>query len=420
MGIAMNKYVVRQPIKTADGDIYGYEILFQTDGEELYNNSTEDALAADTISGFLMQNTDKIFTDKQVFITFTPRLLFRNTPQIFDSRQLVIQIEDNILVNPLANVLIKRYRGQGYSFAINDFQFSPRHFSMMEFVDYIKVKVKYTEDEKERASLENILRMASGFKKKTIGTGIDTEKDYQMAKELGVDLIEGHYMSEVLKRRSGKMDYLQGNFFQLVVEVTKDEPDVEEIETIIARDASLSFALLKLVNSAYFALRRKTSSIRQAIMTLGIGQLKQWIYLLSMKEGDDKESEEVLRLSFLRANFCSRLTAFTKNLPISSAEAYMMGMFSTLEFMVNSPMDEVLNEIPIRDEIKDALLKQEGPCGQLYELVLSYEKANWAKINEFARELEIPANAIAQVYIDCVEEVNGIWTSLTTAWGEDE
>lgn len=415
--MAMNKYVVRQPIKTPEGDIYGYEILFQTDGQELYN-STDDAMAADTISSFLMQNTDKIFTDKQVFITFTPRLLFRNTPQIFDNQQLVIQIEDNILINPLANVLIKRYRSQGYSFAINDFQFSPRHFSMMEYVDYIKVKVKYTGNEKDRTALENILKMAGGFKKKTIATGVDTKEDYDLAISMDVDFIEGSYMAEALKSRSEKMDYLQGNFFQLVVEVTKDEPDVEMIETIISRDASLSFALLKLVNSAYFALRRQTSSIRQAIMTLGIGQLKQWIYLLSMKEGD-KGNEEVLRLSFLRANFCGKLAQHTKMLPISSNEAYMMGMFSTLEYMVNSPLEEILNEIPIRYEIKDALLKQEGVCGLLYQLMLSYEKADWNRINEFAKDLQIPPNVIAQIYFDCVEEVNGIWKSLTTAWEEE-
>ncbi len=89
----MNKYVVRQPIKDKEGNLFGYEILFQEEkGSGLYNQT--DYAAADSISNFLAQNNEKVFNDKTTFMTFTPNLLFKNTPKIFKQNDLGIQIED--------------------------------------------------------------------------------------------------------------------------------------------------------------------------------------------------------------------------------------------------------------------------------------------------------------------------------------
>lgn len=411
----MNSFVVRQAIKDRDENIVGYEILFQDDKEGLYNSSN-DAMAADTIANFLMQNNDRIFNDKLIFMTFTPSLLFRNTPKIFEPESLVIQIEDNILVHPLSTVLIQKYQKAGYKFAINDFQFAPRYFSMMEYIDYFKVNVKNKGSGNAKTSLANIIRMTQGFKKKCIAVGVDTREDYELAMELKADYLEGTYISDALVGKANKMDYLEGNFFQLVVAVTKDEPDLMEVEMIVSRDAYLSYALMKMVNSAYFAFRKKISSIRQALVTIGITQLKQWVYLLSLKDKSDSGSEEVLRMSFLRATFCSKLTKYMSGFILSQGDAYMMGMFSTLDYMVDATMEEILDEIPIPDEIKDAILYKTGKCGLLLDLVLYYEKADWKNITRLAAELGIPKNAIAQIYFDCVEEVNQIWKSLTNSY----
>lgn len=413
----MNGYVVRQAIKDREDNIVGYEILFQNDGDAFYNSSN-DAMAADTIANFLLQNNDKIFTGKLIFATFTPSLLFRNTPKIFEPESLVIQIEDNVLIHPLSTVIIQKYQKAGYKFAINDFQFAPRYFSMMEYVDYFKVDVRGKRSGTGKTSLANIIRMTQGFKKKCVAIGVDTKEDYDLAMELNADYLEGTYISTATINRTNKMDYLEGNFFQLVVSVTKEEPDLIEVEEIISRDAYLTYALLKMVNSAYFAFRKKISSIRQALVTLGIVQLKQWVYLMSLKDKSDEGSEEILKMSFLRATFCSKLTKYISDFPFSSSDTYIMGMFSTLDYMVDAPMDEILQEIPILDEIKEAILNKAGKCGELLELVLYYEKADWQNITRLASGLGIPKNSIAQIYFDCVEEVNQIWDSLTSGYEE--
>ena len=178
----MNNYIVRQAIKDLQTDeIVGYEFLIQEDQGSLYNPSA-DSVAANTMVAFLSENSDRIFKDRKTFMTFTPALLFRNTPKIFDKDKIVIQIEDNIVIHSLAAILISKYKDAGYHFAINDFQFTPKYFSMLEYVDYIKVQLTEDMDDNHRSSVANVVDMAHGFQKEIVATGVNTKEVYELAK----------------------------------------------------------------------------------------------------------------------------------------------------------------------------------------------------------------------------------------------
>lgn len=407
----MDKCVVRQAIKEQKTDtIIGYELIVQSDEDTLYNSST-DSVVANAMVAFLSENSNRIFNEKRTFLTFTPALLFRNTPKIFDKDKIIIQIDDNLVIHPLANILISKYQEEGYHFAINDFQFTPKYFSMLEHVDYIKVDIADKMDAAQRRSLNNVVEMAHGFNKQFIATGVNSREVYEYAKELQVDFVEGSYIADTMITKTGKLEYLQGNLYQLIMEVTKDEPDVGRLEEIIKRDASLTYALLKMANSTYFSVQNAISSIHQAIVRIGISQLKQWVYLLSFKEGDNA-SEGMLKASFMRANLAARFVKKIGKFEITVSDAYLLGMFSTLECMIDAPMEEILREIPINEAVKKALISQEGDSGKLYKLILAYERAEWSEIKKLAAELSLPTNIMAQIYMECVEEVNDIWENI--------
>ena len=414
----MEKCVVRQAIKDIRTDaVVGYELMIQEDKDSLYNPST-DSVAANAMVSFLSENSGCIFKDKKTFMTFTPTLLFRNTPKIFDKDKVIIQIEDNIVVHSLATIIIGKYKEEGYHFAINDFQFTPKYFSMLEYVDYIKVDISNKTDETQRRSIVNLVEMAHGFQKQFIATGVNSKEVYEYAKELGVDYVEGNYISTATLTKTSKMDFMQGNLYQLIMEITKDEPDIEMLEEIVRRDASLTYALLKMANSSYFAAHQETTSVRQAMVRVGINQLKQWVYLLSFEDNTaDSASEELLKTCFMRGNFASRLVRKLKNFVINASDAYLLGMFSTLEYMIDAPMEEILADIPIVEEVKAALISEEGLAGRLYELLLFYERAEWTEIKVIAEELGLHTNEMAQIYMECVEEVNGIWDNVVGSRG---
>lgn len=411
-----SKYIVRQPIKDMENHILGYEILYHGENQAFGGSEAaeqaNDFAAADTIYNFLTLNTEKLLRGNLNFMTFTTTLLMKKTPRLFNKDELVIQIDDSVLIHPLAMHMINQYSKEGYKIAVNEFQFLPRYLALLDSIDYIKLNFADTPE----LTLKNIIEIAHSMNKLCVAVGIDTDALYQQALKLKVDAMEGAFVAEKMMQKTHNSGYLQSNFFRLMVAVLEDEPDVEKIEQIISVDASLTYGLLKIANSRYFSLRTKITSVRQAIMIVGLKDLKQWVYLLSASNAEnpmDASAEEFMRLSFMRANLCSSLMDYAKDMPISKPEAYLMGMLSTLNCLVDAPMEEILQQIPVRDEVRDALLYRKGRCGLLYDLALSYERADWGRIDQLAGELEIPTNLLTSLYFSCMDEVNRIWNELT-------
>lgn len=412
-----SKYIVRQPIKDLQGKILGYEIRYA--GEDKAYDGGErgnDFAATDMIYSFLTQNAGKALKDGVNFMTFTTNLLMKQAPRLFTPGDLVIQVDDSVIIHPLALRFVERYAQNGYKVAVNEFQFSPRYISLLDKFDYIKINFKTTSD----SAIRSIVEMAHGMGKKCVATCVDDEDLYQKTFVMEVDAMEGRYVAEQMFTAVHSSGYLQSNFFRLMVAITKDEPNVEEIEQIISMDATLTYSLLRIVNSAYFALRNRATDVHQAIVALGLSQLRQWIYLLGTADAQgelDASQEEMLKLSLTRATFASELMKYAKDMPISRNDAYLMGMFSTLTYLIAAPMEEILADIPVAQPVKDALINHEGRCGVLYDLVINYGRADWAAIGEQAKELGLPEDQLADIYFRCVEEVNRIWQQLMDTSG---
>ena len=425
--MAGNKYIVRQPIKNTSSQVIGYEILYHGENqmygsEDLGGSSTagrapsNEFAVADTIYSFLTQNTDKTLKGSLNFMTFTTTLLLKKVPRLFKPSDLVIQIEDSVIIHPLAMHVVQKYKREGYQVAVNEFQFAPRYLAMIDDIDYIKLNFQTTSD----VSIRNVIEISSGMGKRCIATGIDDAALYQKAVSAGVYALEGAFVAGRLASPTHESGYLKSNFFRLMAAVTRDEPDLDEIERIISSDAALTYALLRVANSAQFVTRNRTTSVKQAITKMGVGQLKQWVYLLGAGNSSgtlDPSYEEFLKLSLIRAEFCSELMKYTRLVPLSKGEAYLMGMFSTLPSLINAPMQEILAELPVADDIKRALINRDGPCGALYQLVLSYENADWAKVNELAAQLQIPPNILTSLYFSCAEEADTLWIQMTELAG---
>ena len=180
----MEKYVVRQPILDNKKEVYAYEILWRDDSEHM---ERADITAANAIDDFFYElNNQKFLDGKTTFITFTPNLLLKNIPKMFTSSSLVIQIDDSVLVHPLARKIIYRFKKQGYQVAICDFEFAPRYFSILDIVDYIKVNFA----NQSETSIRNIVNMGANMKKSIIAYNVNTPETYDLAVELGCDFLE--------------------------------------------------------------------------------------------------------------------------------------------------------------------------------------------------------------------------------------
>ena len=156
-----NKYIVRQPIRNAQKQTIGYEILYHGENQAFGGlmNDKEFA-AADTVYTFLIQNTDKLLKGSFYFMTFTATLLLKKTPDLFDRSELVIQIDDSVIIHPEALTAVKEYAAKGYRIAVNEFQFLPRYLAILDTIDYLKLNFAAMSEEK----LKNIIEIAHRLK----------------------------------------------------------------------------------------------------------------------------------------------------------------------------------------------------------------------------------------------------------------
>jgi EAL and modified HD-GYP domain-containing signal transduction protein len=407
-GVPLDTSVVRQAILDEQDNVIGYEIIYKEDDGSLFNRT--DTVAANAIENFLTSiDSEKFLSGKTAYFTFTPNLLLKDIPRIFNAKKLVIQVEENSIIHPLAHKAIYHFKKMGYQIAVKGFEFNSRYFTIMDVVDTIKLDFS---DVSDKNRLKNIIDVAKNLNKTVIAYNVNSRKAYENTKEFGCRYKQGTYIAEAQASNVSRLDHLQSNFFQLVVEITKDDPNIDAITEIISRDVTLAFSLIKLVNSAYFALRNRVKSVKQALIVLGLGQLKQWVYLLSFRQNLGRTPNELIRISFLRASFCAELNQFVPQSPISRSEAYLLGMFSTLGVLLDVPLEKSLEELSISDEIKQGLLYGTGKTGILMNLVRSYEKADWQGVMNCAGQLRLPYNLVSQKYIECVDYVNEIWNQL--------
>ena len=411
----MDAYIARQPIMDKDEKVVAYEILYHQDSSTLYNQ--RDYRVANAIAKFFTQIDDSNFLEgRDAFLTFTPNLLMQNIPRIFVEDKLVIQIEDNVLVHPVAQMIIQRYKKQGYRLALVDFEFNNRYFNILSSISILKVDFSNPESENITTSVS----IAKRFNKQVAAYNVNSPEARAKALELGCDYMQGESIANMVSSKVRQTGHLESNFFRLMVSVTRDEPDVAEIASIIELDVTLTYSLLKMVNSAYFALANTVQDVRQALTILGLGQLKQWIYLLSFNSDSGGISDELIKVSFQRANFCQEMGSLVKGFPLSRSESYLMGMFSTLGTLLDVKLREALDQLPVSEAMKAGLIDGEGMAGDLFGLVVCYEKGEWNKMNRFAERLEIPVSMIAQKYFEVVEYVNEMWNELMRPFDNEE
>lgn len=402
-------YLVLRPVFDVESEkIEAYAVIYRDSAAKTAEG--EEETAAKTINALFSTPTGvQILNDKPAYITLTEQLIKGNVVRLFDKNKLVVRIDDELTIQSALMDQIQSLRQEGYVMALNNFTFNARCLNMLNMVDMVILDIANLADEQ----LGNIVNICQSFNKKLMAEGVNTQADFERAKKYQFQLVQGNYFEDVQPIEvEATMDFSQSSFLRLAKVLMQEIPDVDEVANIIASDVSMSYKLLRLVNSVYFSMRNRVSTVKQAVVIMGSKQLRNWIYLLSFENIADDKTMEMIRLSFLRGAMCQ---ALAKEIPAFNGQddtCYMVGMFSTLEQLMRAPMDKILADLPLTDEAKEALIGFNGSIGKLLKLVVSYEQNKWIEVNELAEQLSLPINLIGRKYLECAEAVADTWGKL--------
>ena len=402
----MDVFIARQPIFDTKQGVYGYELLYRSSRENVYSGADGDKASLSVIgNSLLIIGSQQISQGKRVFVNFTRKLLLEGAATYLPKEIGVIEILEDVVPDEELIEAIKTIRSQGYTLALDDFVLRGNEYNpLLELVDIIKVDFRQT-DKAERKSIAQ--RFPGTGRVKLLAEKTETREEFNSAVEMGYSYFQGYFFCKpvILARRSisgHKMNYLR-----ILKEVSGENPSFKKIGSIIEHNPSLAYKLLQYINSAFFGLRREVSSIMHALELLGVDEIRKWISLALLLELGNDQPQELLKLCLLRARFSEELASRAGYK--QKSEFFFMGLFSCMDVLLGRPMEEILDELPLTDSIKKALLGEANSFKIVFDLVLSYEKANWTDVAPLASRLGIEEAEIPKIYSKSIEWADQIF-----------
>jgi len=388
-------HVARQPIFDTNLNVFGYELLFRNSCRNSYTAIDGDQATLDVITNsFLFIGVDTLTYGKKAFINFTANSLKNNLPAMLPKELIGVEILEDIIPDEEIINACKKLKKNGYLLILDDFVFSPAYLPLIELADIIKVDFRNT----PQNECKELIQRLRSYPIKFLAEKVETQEEFQSARHMGYSYFQGYFFCKPLILSGKTLPSYKTNYLRILREINQPEIDFKKIETIIKQDVSLSYKLLKFINSSIFGFKTTISSLQHALTLLGQKEISKWISLIALKGvAEDKPSELILN-SLIRARFAEKL-ATTRMSKSRSSDAFLMGMLSHIDVLLDRPLTAILNEISLDEEIKQALLEKEhNQFFILYKLILTYESGNWVDYSVYLAELGIDEHLVLKAY----------------------
>ena len=412
--LAPEVYIGRQPIFDVNLNVYAYELLFRSNATTNQSNiSNNDLDKGDIATTQLILNifSDLGFTEvvgnKIAFINITSNLLFNLPPLQKD--KVVLEILENVEINSKVINAALLLKEQGYTIALDDFIFNEQWIPLIELSDIIKIDIScYSEQQ-----LIEQIQILKPFGKRILAEKLETHQELELCTNLGCELFQGFFLSKPKIISGKRVATNKVMILQLITHLNDPMISAQEIENLICRDVKLTYKLLQIINSAAFVKVNKIVSLKQAIVYLGITQLKKWVNLIALNSIQDKP-HELMITTMIRAKMCELIA---KGQQASDPGVFfIVGLLSTIDALLDDKMQNLLIKLPLDQNIQNALLSRAGPMGKVLSDVISYEKGEWDDlIEQNPQQHAIKSVDYTIAYLDSIEWVNEAYKSLRDA-----
>lgn len=304
------------------------------------------------------------------FINLTRSFLVSEDPLPFPKERVVLEILEDIKADADVVLGVHKLAQQGYCMALDDFVYDEKLRPLIELAHIIKIDLMAL----SREALQEHVRLLRKYPVKLLAEKIETPEEFEHCKQLGFDYFQGYFLSKPNIVQGQQLPPNRLAVLQLLAKLQDTESGSGDLERLVSQDVGLSYKLLRYINSAFFAFPKKIESIRQAVVYLGIQAIKSWVTLLVVAGMDDKPAELVIQ-AMQRAKMCELLAKTAKRPQVESY--FIVGLFSLLEALMDTPLAEILDKLPFTDDVRRALLEHEGPYGEALLCVLAYEKGDF-------------------------------------------
>lgn len=370
-------FVARQPIFDRNQDIWGYELLFRASGEARGADFDDpDMATAKVIADGYALAAEGVDSASRKLVNFPASLLLKDTPFALPRDSCVVEILETVKPTPEILDACRRLKEAGYTLALDDFVGDPGYEPLLELADIVKVDVLGM----SKPELIRLTQSMRGINAELLAEKVEDREMFNVTKTLGYTYFQGYFFSRPVVVPGRKISSAAAKRLELLRELARPDADLQKLSSIISMDLSLSYRLLKFINSAAFALRHEVNSIDQAVTLLGLESLRQWLMVVVLSDIEPSpRAQELTLMSVRRARFLSRLGESGSDVPYSPETLFLLGLFSTLDALLDMPMEDILAEVPLKMDIKDALLGEENSAAELLGLVGAMDRGDFER-----------------------------------------
>jgi EAL and modified HD-GYP domain-containing signal transduction protein len=386
--------LARQPILDLRGRVHGYELLYRIGDESAFHGDGE--LASRTVmDDTVIFGVEKFTGTSFAFINCTSETLTEDLVRVLSPQRTVLEILESAEPSPELIAVCRSLKALGYRLALDDFAWAPKFVPLVELADYIKVDFISTGPDQRR----ELLRRLKDNKVAMVAEKVETQQEYQQACLEGFTLFQGFYFCRPELMRNRKVPSNHLCYFEILQLLHADPVDLGRLSQAVKKDESLTYRILRMVNSAAFAIRTEVTSVRSALVFLGEDTFRRIATLAIATEFNRGRPPEILKMAMIRARFCELAAA---HCAFSSNEQYLLGMFSLLPAMLAVPMEELTPALPLRKEIREALQGTVNREGSMLEWLRRHEHGDWATCETIALSNGVDATKVNNCYAEAV------------------
>ncbi|MDW0110801.1 EAL and HDOD domain-containing protein [Sporosarcina aquimarina] len=388
-------FVGRQPILDRNGNLFGYELLYRNSQENRFPNvNPEKATIGVLVNTFLTIGANRVTGSYPSFINFTGELLAQDFYSQLNPKRIIIEVLEDVEITPALVSRLRDLKQQGFKIALDDFVLNEQYATektLFTTIDYVKVDFIQS-DRQDRQRIQHFVRSYPNVK--LLAEKIETAEEYEEAKVAGYELFQGYYFATPEVVAGAAVPSVDYHTFQVMDKLNGELPKVKDVAALITQDMSLTYKLLRFINTYAFGIPRKITSIQQAIMLIGLQETKKWLYIITMHQLGEGEGNGAVKAlvdySIVRAKLCELLAkrAGYRN----SDEFFLVGMFSLLNLILSKEWDEIEQDIPLSDAVMKTLTGERTKMAPFIELAQAVERMDVAETKRLCSELEIPMN----------------------------
>ena len=386
-------FVGRQPIYDREQNVYAYELLFRNSEQNFAQIDDPDKATSELIINALTEiGLNNIIGDKLGFINLTRNFVTGSLPLPGAEDRLVLEVLEDIELDESVLNGIQRLKQQDYIIALDDFIFHPHLKPLVEIAHIIKIDIMVLDQQQ----LEEHVKALATYPVKLLAEKVETHEEYQRCLDYGFEYFQGYFFSKPNIIQGQRTPANRMALLNLLGKISNPDADVVELEQLISQDVTLSFRLLRYINSSQYAMEKSVDSIKHAVMLLGMNTVRSIAYLIVFSSIEDKPFE-LFVTALIRAHMCELLAAKMEE-PQLTATYFTVGLFSTMDAIMDQPIEDVLAQLPLKQPVSDAILNYQGKMGRALQAAIAYERGEWDELEDDIVE----SDTIVSVYIEAL------------------